>query len=1305
MSVKPANPHSNSDASDRGVEWKGTARYEVTRRLGEGGMGVVYEAFDLERRQRVALKTLQHFSPAALYRFKQEFRTLADVTHTNLVHLHELVATEADGVFFTMELVDGTDFVTYTRRPGVEGLPGEPESTSSIQAEEDLTVNEAGITKSFAQDTTTTVASGPESGVLQRASGRPPRSSSRPPKMRTCPADMERLRLSLRQLVEGVSALHAGGRLHRDIKPSNVLVTPAGRVVLLDFGVATELGAVVDEKMVEREVVGTVRYMAPEQATEDALSFASDWYAVGAMLYEALVGQPPFVGPRLDVVTRKAMLDPRPPRECVDGVPADLDALCCDLLRRVPGDRPTGAQVIRRLGGRGERMQSSPAIAQLPTVPLVGRDAHLKSLRHAFDDAKTGRSVTVLVHGESGMGKSALVEQFLDGLVGTGEAVTLRGRAYERESVPYKAFDSIVDALSRYLMRLSDDDGTVTMPADVWALARLFPVLRRVAPIAASMEPAAADPAYVRRHAFTALRALLAELARHRPLVVWIDDVQWGDVDSVNLLFEMVRAPLAPPLLVLLTYREEEGASSPFVLEMRARWPVASEVRNVDVGPLAMDDARSLARTLLGAHGPAPLDVAEAIARESGGSAFLIEELVRSVVARRERGASDGIGAGLGMVTLDNMVSERLALLDSVARRLVEVVAVGGRPLELTLAGDAAGIYENVEDVVASLRGRGFVRTGFRVGHETVEMSHDGIRETLVGHLPEEDLREHHRRLARVLEGSSTADPEAIAAHLFGAGEPKRAAAYAERAADQAAVKLAFDQAIRLYKRTIDTIGEAPLELRRLRARLAEVMEGAGRGPEASNYYLLAAEGAPTFEKMELRRRAAEQLITSGHIDDGIRMMRGVFEVVGLRMPSTSAGALFWLLVYRLWSWIRGWSFKERDPEGLSPLDRAQIDACHAVSVSMVFIDAIFALYTQSLHSHLALAKGDRFRVLRALSMHTVGLASRGGPESSRERAFAETVRSLAQKTTEPDAWTYVDVIRAFCLFLHGRWKELIAMEADLLVALPHNRGGWRNQVRVTAIWALVLTGGVAQVRRSIGALIDDAENRGDLSTAVNLRIGYTNLVWLADDDVDEARRQLRAAAGMWSHSKFFLQNYRVLLAEANIEMYAGNGALAYEHVVTRWGQIRRSLMLAVQYIRADAYYLRARAALASADTAARRGARLAEAERYVRKLEQQKMPWTDLLAHSVRASLELSRGDRVGAIEHLRAAIDRSEEAGMALHGAAARFQLGSLLGAGEGRKLVETAEDWMLAQDIHAPERMSTLLIPGKWSRPSSG
>src|SRR5258708_39828180 len=100
------------------VEWKGNDRYRVLRRIGEGGMGVVYEAFDRERGQPVAVKSLLHFSPAALYRFKQEFRTLTDVHHRNLVRLYELVVTEDEAVFFTMEVGGGIDFLTYGQKPG-----------------------------------------------------------------------------------------------------------------------------------------------------------------------------------------------------------------------------------------------------------------------------------------------------------------------------------------------------------------------------------------------------------------------------------------------------------------------------------------------------------------------------------------------------------------------------------------------------------------------------------------------------------------------------------------------------------------------------------------------------------------------------------------------------------------------------------------------------------------------------------------------------------------------------------------------------------------------------------------------------------------------------------------------------------------------------------------------------------------------------------------------------------------------------------------------------------------------------------
>ena len=95
--------------------WKGTARFEVLGCLGRGGMGIVYEVFDRQQHERVALKTVLHFDPVSLYRFKQEFRTLADVLHPNLVHLHELVAGDGDEVFFTMELVEGVDLLTYVR--------------------------------------------------------------------------------------------------------------------------------------------------------------------------------------------------------------------------------------------------------------------------------------------------------------------------------------------------------------------------------------------------------------------------------------------------------------------------------------------------------------------------------------------------------------------------------------------------------------------------------------------------------------------------------------------------------------------------------------------------------------------------------------------------------------------------------------------------------------------------------------------------------------------------------------------------------------------------------------------------------------------------------------------------------------------------------------------------------------------------------------------------------------------------------------------------------------------------------------
>jgi serine/threonine protein kinase len=276
-------------------------RFRIERRLGAGSFGEVYAAHDRERGSRVAIKLLRRLGVEALYRFKREFRALAGVAHPNLVCLHELTC-DGELWYYTMELVEGADFLTFVRGVGSVG------SGSTFDA--------LGATEP------------PDADVeSQRAPDEP---APPPAPLALSEAGEQRLRVALRQLVGAVCALHGAGRLHRDIKPSNVLVALADarppRVVLLDFGLVQELGP---QSSTEDAIVGSPAYMAPEQARGGAQVPATDWYSVGVMLYEALTGRLPHLGSRLDVLWQKQQADPPPPRELVPGTPEDLDALCC----------------------------------------------------------------------------------------------------------------------------------------------------------------------------------------------------------------------------------------------------------------------------------------------------------------------------------------------------------------------------------------------------------------------------------------------------------------------------------------------------------------------------------------------------------------------------------------------------------------------------------------------------------------------------------------------------------------------------------------------------------------------------------------------------------------------------------------------------------------------------------------------------------------------------------------------------------------------------------------------------------------
>lgn len=225
-------------------------RYELGRQIGQGGFGTVFAARDTSYASDVAVKLLRRADADALYRFKGEFRSLADIDHPNLVRLYEL-GVDGGHWFVVMELVDGVDLLRW-----VWGEDSKPVDTA---------------------------VTAPRGTLLMTKTRETPR------------ADRDRLRNAFAQVARGLIAIHDAGKLHRDLKPSNVLVTRDERAVILDFGLL--LDAHDKPGVLTGSGIGTPGYMAPEQLIGGALTPAVDWYAFGAMLHEALTGTLPRNGP------------------------------------------------------------------------------------------------------------------------------------------------------------------------------------------------------------------------------------------------------------------------------------------------------------------------------------------------------------------------------------------------------------------------------------------------------------------------------------------------------------------------------------------------------------------------------------------------------------------------------------------------------------------------------------------------------------------------------------------------------------------------------------------------------------------------------------------------------------------------------------------------------------------------------------------------------------------------------------------------------------------------------------------------
>jgi serine/threonine protein kinase/tetratricopeptide (TPR) repeat protein len=774
-------------------------RYQLQAELGRGGMGAVYRATDRLTGQTVALKQVtvltESLDPDDSIDFRlllaREFKILASLRHPNIISVLDYGFDDQKQPFITMELLHGAhDFL--------------------------------------------------EAGYEQ---------------------PLERQGELLVHLLQALAYLHRRGILHRDLKPANVLVNAEGQVKVLDFGLALE-----HEQ--SKELAGTLAYIAPELLRGEPASVAADLYSVGVMAYELLTGRHPFdtenagqlishilsSEPDLSALSQIRIETPRrapddddtiilskdPDRTMIllDMPPmpgeitfTDLESntspiarVIGQLLAKTPRERhPNADAVIVDLAlALGQNVPpESAAIREsfLQAATFVGRETELSQLQAALTEALTGKGSTWLIAGESGVGKTRLLDELRTlGLV--QGVMVLRGQTVADAGLPYQLWR---EPLRRLMLTTDIND------QDAGILKDLIPDISQL------LERDIPDPVALEGKAYQSrlLETITSVFQRQQqPIFLLLEDLQWAteSLEIIRLLNGIVGEL---PLLMVGSYRHDERPTLPEELP---------GIQTLHLERLKAQEIADLSVSMLGEVGRQP-DVVKLLQQETEGNVFFLVEVVRALA--EEAGRLDQIGrmtlprqvfAG-GMQTV---IQRRLNRVPEQGRELLQLAAVAGRELDLAILEQVKGSWKLDEWLAVCAN-----CAVLEVQDGNWRFAHDKLRHATLEAIPESERPYFHRQVAKAIEAQYPNEPEQaaiLAQHWRSAGDVNRECLYVQRAGNYALKISALPEARAYFERALEILPEidqVDVDIRGLEAdllvKLGEALHYAGENDLALN--------------------------------------------------------------------------------------------------------------------------------------------------------------------------------------------------------------------------------------------------------------------------------------------------------------------------------------------------------------------------------------------------------------------------------------------------------------------------------------
>ena len=620
------------------------------------------------------------------------------------------------------------------------------------------------------------------------------------------------------ELARAVAGMHGRGVMHGDITPANIVIAPVGTPCLVDFALATSFAEIRPEFTHNTEIVGTLAYLAPEQTGRTArpVDQRADLYALGATLYELATGGPPFgSGDPLRLTHDHLARLPVPPAETNPAVPPPLSEIILHLLEKEPDNRYQSAEglvhdlesVRARPGGAALRVgERDVPLRLLPPSRLMARDDEVAALQAAFQDAKAGRCRGVLVGGLPGVGKTALVDRLRPAVTGSdGWFVAGKFDQYRRDlefNAGYQAFR----ALGRLLLAEPEDELAEVRGRLVEELGPNAGLMTAVVPEFATMlavPPDPGDPLTAQVRAQRAGMAVLRAVAsRKRPLVVFLDDLQWAERTALGFADLVLSEDQIDGLLLVGAYRAAEVDAAHPLTALLSRWRQQTGVQHLRLDNLPASGAAEMVAEMLHVDRATAGGLVELIEPHTAGNPYETVELLNAL---RRNGLLSPTAAGwrwdnavvrrhLGRSEVAALLVARISALPAPCRRMVEAMACLGGRVELSVlqvaTGEPAGV---VEQGLAPALDEGLLVVERGAG-EAVRFRHDRLREAVLRGLDPHRRRALHvamaRRLAEVSELYAAAAEQylPVTDAVDDPVERRVAAGLLRRVADQAAL-------------------------------------------------------------------------------------------------------------------------------------------------------------------------------------------------------------------------------------------------------------------------------------------------------------------------------------------------------------------------------------------------------------------------------------------------------------------------------------------------------------------------------------